>query len=130
MHTILRLVSVGIIGTLLLVVVRDERKELGVVLRLALGAALLLVLITPLAEVLSGFLKLVDQARIRGLYLGLLLKVIGIAYLATFAAHIAYDSGEAGVGWRIEVGAKIVILALALPLVSAILQTVLKMIPS
>ncbi|POB10760.1 SpoIIIAC/SpoIIIAD family protein [Sulfobacillus sp. hq2] len=130
MHTILRLVSMGIIGTLLLVVVRDERKELGVVLRLALGAALLLVLITPLAEVLSGFLKLVDQARIRGLYLGLLLKVIGIAYLATFAAHIAYDSGEAGVGWRIEVGAKIVILALALPLVSAILQTVLKMIPS
>lgn len=130
MHTILRLVSVGIIGTVLLAVVREERKDLGVVLRLAIGVALLLILIVPLAEVLAGFLKLVDQAQIRGLYLGLLLKVIGIAYLATFAAHIAYDSGEAGIGWRIEVGAKIVILALALPLVSAILQTVLKMIPS
>ncbi|OLZ08546.1 stage III sporulation AC/AD family protein [Sulfobacillus thermosulfidooxidans] len=130
MHTILKLVSLGLIGTVFLVIIREERGDIGVILRLAIGVALLLLLVSPLAQVLSGILQLVDQVKIRGLYLGLLLRVIGIAYVATFAAHIANDSGEAGIGWRIEVGAKIVILALALPLISAILHTVLKMIPS
>jgi stage III sporulation protein AD len=130
LQIILKLVFLGIIGTILLVVIREERRDIGVILRLAIGVALLLLLLSPLSRVLSGVLQVVDQVKIRGLYLGLLLKVIGIAYLATFAAHIANDSGEAGIGWRIEVGAKIVILALALPLISAILHTVLKMIPS
>ncbi|WP_053959228.1 stage III sporulation AC/AD family protein [Sulfobacillus thermosulfidooxidans] len=130
MHTILKLVSLGLIGTVFLVIIREERGDIGVILRLAIGVALLLLLVSPLAQVLSGILQLVDQVKIRGVYLGLLLRVIGIAYVATFAAHIANDSGEAGIGWRIEVGAKIVILALALPLISAILHTVLKMIPS
>ncbi len=130
MQILLKLVVLGIIGTVFLVIIREERRDIGVILRLGIGVALLLLLLNPLSHVLSGILQVVNQVKIKGLYLGLLLKVIGIAYLATFAANIANDSGEAGIGWRIEVGAKIIILALALPLVSAILQTVLKMIPS
>ncbi len=130
MHTILRVASVSLIATVLLVVLREERKEWGVILRFGIGAVVLLMILAPLESVISHVVQLAAAAKIRGLYLAILLKVIGIAYIATFAAQLAYDTGESGLGWRVELAGKIAILVIALPLIGAILNTILKMIPS
>lgn len=121
---------VAIVATVMLVIIREQRSEWGTVLRILIGAVLFLMVLHPLMDVISNITRVAALARVRGAYLGLLLKVIGIAYLTTFAAHFAYDAGETGTGWRVEVAGKIVILALALPLVVSITETILKMIPS
>lgn len=121
---------IGIVATILLVVIREQRSEWGAVLRIAVGVVMFLAVIRPLARLVADLVHLASLAHIPGAYIGLLLKVIGIAYLTTFAAHIAYDAGEVGTGWRIEVSGKIVILLLAMPLVASIAETVIKMIPS
>ncbi|MCL5971609.1 MAG: stage III sporulation protein AD [Firmicutes bacterium] len=130
MHTILKVASIALIATVLLVVLREERKEWGVVIRFAVGAVVLLLILAPLQTVIAQVLQLATLVKVRGLYLAILLKVIGIAYIATFAAQMAYDTGESGLGWRVELAGKVAILALSLPLISAIITTILKMIPS
>ncbi len=130
MHTILKIASISLIATVLLVVLREERKEWGVILRFGIGAVVLIMVLAPLQSVISHVMQLAAAARIRGLYLTILLKVIGIAYIATFAAQVAYDTGESGLGWRVELAGKVAILVIALPLIGAILNTILKMIPS
>lgn len=130
MQTILKVASISLIATVLLVVLREERKEWGVILRFGIGAVVLLMILAPLESVITHVVQLAAAAKIRGLYLAILLKVIGIAYIATFAAQLAYDTGESGLGWRVELAGKIAILVIALPLIGAILNTVLKMIPS
>lgn len=130
MQTILKVASISLIATVLLVVLREERKEWGVILRFGIGAVVLLMILAPLDSVITHVVQLAAAAKIRGLYLAILLKVIGIAYIATFAAQLAYDTGESGLGWRVELAGKIAILVIALPLIGAILNTVLKMIPS
>lgn len=130
MHTILKIASISLIATVLLVVLREERKEWGVILRFGIGAVVLIMVLAPLQSVISHVMQLAAAARIRGLYLTILLKVIGIAYIATFAAQVAYDTGESGLGWRVELAGKVSILVIALPLIGAILNTILKMIPS
>jgi stage III sporulation protein AD len=129
-QTILKVASISLIATVLLVVLREERKEWGVILRFGIGAVVLLMILAPLDSVITHVVQLAAAAKIRGLYLAILLKVIGIAYIATFAAQLAYDTGESGLGWRVELAGKIAILVIALPLIGAILNTVLKMIPS
>ena len=130
MQTILKVASISLIATVLLVVLREERKEWGVILRFGIGAVVLLMILAPLDSVITHVVQLAAAAKIRGLYLAILLKVIGIAYIATFAAQLAYDTGESGLGWRVELAGKIAILVIALPLIGAILNTILKMIPS
>ena len=130
MHTILKVASIALIATVLLVVLREERKEWGVVIRFAVGAVVLLLILAPLQTVIAQVLQLATLVKVRGLYLAILLKVRGIAYIATFAAQMAYDTGESGLGWRVELAGKVAILALSLPLISAIITTILKMIPS
>lgn len=130
MHTVVQIALLGLVATVVLVVVKEQRPEWGLILRIGTGAVLLLLVAGPLARVAGEIVHLATLANVRPLYLGLVLKVIGIAYLTTFAAQIAYDTGESGTGWRVEVAGKIVILLLAIPLVVAITETILKMIPT
>lgn len=62
------------------------------------------------------------------MYLAVIFKVIGIAYLGEFAAQICRDSGSTAVASKIELAAKIIILSLMLPILSAILQGILELV--
>jgi stage III sporulation protein AD len=117
-------------ATVLLLVIREERRDLGMILRLAVGLAMMLLLIPDLARVVSAIVRISELAHIPGSYLGLLLKVVGISYLTVFVAQLAQDSGEAGTGLRVELAGKIVILMLAVPIIASITETVLRLIPS
>ena len=130
MLELMRIVGLGLMATVLLIVVREERKDIGVVLRLAIGAAILVLLIPDIARVVSAFVHISELAHIPAQYLALLLKVVGISYITVFVAQLAQDSGEAGTGMRVELAGKIVILVLAIPLIASITETVLKLIPS
>ncbi len=54
----------------------------------------------------------------------MLLKIIGITYISEFAADICRDAGCSAVAGQIGVFAKLSILAVSMPIVSALLQTV------
>jgi stage III sporulation protein AD len=66
------------------------------------------------------------------LYLDFLLnhhKKLGVAYLAEFAAAICQDAGEQAVAKKVEFAAKIIIAVLALPIMVAILESLMELMP-
>lgn len=126
----MRVVGLGLMATVLLMVVREERRDLGVILRLAVGVAILLLLVPDVARVAAALIHLSELAHIPSLYLALLLKVVGISYLTVFVAQLARDAGETSTGMRVELAGKVAILVLAIPLIASITETVLKLIPS
>ncbi len=126
----MRVIGLGLMATVLLMVVREERKDLGVILRLAVGVVMLLIVVPDIARVVASLVHISELAHIPAQYLGLLLKVIGIAYLTVFVSQLAQESGEASTGLRVELAGKIAILLLAVPLIASITETVLKLIPS
>ncbi|MHB8157554.1 MAG: stage III sporulation protein AD, partial [Desulfocucumaceae bacterium] len=60
---------------------------------------------------------------------GTILKIVGIAYIADFGAQICRDAGEGAVASKIEFAAKIMVLVLAVPIVVAVLNSLLKIVP-
>ena len=48
-------------------------------------------------------------------YVGVLVKIIGMAYLVQFGAEICRDAGESAIGSRVELGGRVLILSLTLP---------------
>lgn len=57
-------------------------------------------------------------------YLKTLWKILGITYAAEFSSAICKDAGYQTIALQIEVFAKITILVLSLPVLSALLQTI------
>jgi stage III sporulation protein AD len=52
-----------------------------------------------------------------------------VAYLGEFAAVICQDAGEQAVAKKVEFAAKIIIAVLALPILVAILESLLQLMP-
>lgn len=76
--------------------------------------------ISPLSEVFGSFAEgtgLEDGAKV-------LIKTVGITALAGFAADTCRDTGNSSLASRVELAAKLAIVALALPMINTVLTTV------
>ncbi|GIN60580.1 hypothetical protein J27TS8_05730 [Robertmurraya siralis] len=70
------------------------------------------------------------NAKVNIVYVETILKIIGIAYIAEFAAQITKDAGQGAIASKIELAGKILILAMAIPILSVLIETIIKLIPS
>jgi stage III sporulation protein AD len=126
--TIAPVVGFALVATVVLALVRPLRPELAVLLGLVAGALVLLAVIPRIAQIVS---LLEDMARRGGVgadYLAALLKIVGIAYLTEFGVQVARDAGEGALGSKVELAGKILILVIAIPLVLAVLDLILRLI--
>ena len=89
------------------------------------GVLILLRAIPYLSELFLTITEVADTAGLRTDYLGLVIKVVCIAYIGEFAAQICRDVGENSLAEKADLGTKLVIMVMAMPLLKTILATVL-----
>ena len=70
-----------------------------------------------------------SRASISSEFLGIILKITGIAILTEFAVSICQDSGESSIANKIDIGGKVIIITISLPIISTLLETILKVLP-
>lgn len=125
---IVRVVGIGMVAVVLLAVLRPVRPELAVLLACAAGAYILFLVLGWIGPVLQLLRELALRANVNFQFLNLILKIIGVAYLAEFGAQVARDAGEGGVAAKIELAGKVIVLALAVPIFAAVMEVVLRML--
>jgi len=86
--------------------------------------------VDQISSVIRMLQNIAVDANVNMVYLETILKIIGIAYIAEFGAQISRDAGQGTIASKIELGGKIIILAMALPILTAIIETVIGLIPS
>jgi stage III sporulation protein AD len=122
--TVFKVVGVALVAVAASLVLRAYRPELGLQIAVAAGVLILVLTLDELAA-MSGFLgDVLGRFQIDTGYLKVMLKVIGVAYLAQFAADLCRDAGEGAVAGKVELAGRVLILALCLPVLAAILELV------
>jgi stage III sporulation protein AD len=82
--------------------------------------------ITAILDVMK---ELVNRAGINYFFLATVLKILGVAYLGEFASAICSDAGEQAVARKVEFASKIIIAILALPIIVAIIESLMELLP-
>lgn len=123
-----RLVGIGLLVTVVAVTVRGVRPELALQVSLVGGAILLLFVLRRLAGVVGVLMELAARARLSEPYLEIVLKVIAVSYLVGLGAQVCRDSGERAVAEKLELAGRILILAMALPIMVAVVDAVTGML--
>ncbi|ADI26126.1 stage III sporulation protein AD [Geobacillus thermoleovorans] len=126
----MQIVGLGLIATFLVVLLQEQKSNLAFLLTVFVGCTIFLLLVDQISSILAMLRKMAEGAHIQMVYLETMLKIIGIAYIAEFAAQISKDAGQGAIAAKIELGGKIVILALAVPILTAIIEAVIGLIPS
>ena len=87
-------------------------------------------LVDKIYEIIAMLEKLAVNAHVNMVYLETIFKIIGIAYIAEFASQITKDAGLSSIASKIELSGKILILAMAIPILTVIIETIIQMLPS
>ena len=73
--------------------------------------------------------SITEKASINAKFINLLIKITGIAFLSEFAVSVCKDSGESAIASKIELGSKIIIISMSIPIISSLLELVIKILP-
>lgn len=126
---IIQIVGLGLITTFLALVVKEQKPMFAFLLTVFVGVLIFLFLIDQIFMIVSMLQKLAVNANINMVYVQTILKIIGIAYIAEFGAQIAKDAGQGAIASKIELAGKVFILVMAIPIITAIIETVIGLLP-
>lgn len=121
--TIIQAAVLGITAVALAVQLKPLRQEYSVYLILAAGLVIGFLSISRLELILDTVRAIGSQIRVKNIYLGTLLKMVGITYIAEFASGICRDAGFSALGTQVEMFGKLSILAESAPVLQALLET-------
>ena len=107
---------------------KDNKSEMGFLVILAAGIGIFLYMIGQLAEVIEFIKDIANKANIDTVYIGIVLKILAIAYITSFCSEICKDSGAGSIGSKVEFAGKIMILGLAVPILMAVLNSILQIL--
>ncbi|UXO90095.1 stage III sporulation protein AD [Bacillus safensis] len=127
---IIQIVGLGLIATFLALIVKEQKPTFAFMLVVFSGCVIFLYLIDQIYAIISMIEKIAASAGVNMKYVETILKIIGIAYIAEFGAQLTKDAGQGAIASKIELGGKILILVMAVPILTVIIETILGMIPS
>ncbi|WP_281186588.1 stage III sporulation protein AD [Bacillus solimangrovi] len=126
---IIQIVGIGLVATFLALILKEQKASFASLLVVFVSVAIFLFLIEKVYEIIHMLETLAISANINMIYVETILKIIGIAYIAEFGAQITKDAGQGAIASKIELAGKILILAMAIPILTVIIETVLEMLP-
>lgn len=127
---IMKIVAIGIVAAILSIILREQKPEIAIQISIVTGLVIFILMITKLSSVLAVLKVFADKAKLDLLYFTTILKVIAIAYITEFGAQVCRDAGEGTIAYKIEFAGKVLIMVLAIPIIAALMDIIVKIIPS
>ena len=126
---IVKIIGIGLIALLLIIVMRQYKPEFTVYISLIAGILILACILPKISAIIDMLNSLVSTASINSSFLVLLLKITGIAFLTEVAVSICKDAGESAIATKIDMGGKVVIISMSIPILAGLLETVTQILP-
>lgn len=126
---IIKIIGIALIALIIIILLKQYKPEFVLYVNLIAGALILFLVIEELTGIVKLIQSIADKASINSQFLSILLKITGIAFLSEFAVSICKDSGEAAIASKVELGSKIIIISMSIPIISTLLEIILKILP-
>ena len=125
---IIKIVAFAFAALFIFLLFKEKRSDISILISLSAGVIIFLPIITQLNEVINFIKDIANKANIDTVYIGVVIKILAIAYLATFCSEICKDAGAGSIASKVEFSAKVLILTLAIPILMAVLESILQIL--
>lgn len=123
---IIKIVAFAFVALFITLTVKRNREDIAILISIVAGIMIFIFMISKLTIVINFLQSLSNKANIDVIYLDTVFKILGIAYLSSFTSEICKDAGESSIAMKVEFAGKILILTLSIPILMAVMKTILK----
>ena len=129
MADISKIIGIGLIGLIIIVILKQYKPELAIYVSIITGVLILVFAVEKLTGVINLLQSISNKTNINNNFLKILLKITGITFITEFAVSICSDAGEKAIASKIEIGSKVVIITMSIPIITSLLEIVLEILP-
>ena len=129
MDEIIKIIGIGLIALVIVVILKQYKPEYTIYVSIIAGVLILFLAMEKLSGIINLLQSISDKTYINKQFLGILLKITGIAIITEFAVSICTDAGEKAIASKIEIGSKVIIIAMSIPIVSSLLELIIEILP-
>lgn len=126
---ILKIVVIGIISSILALTLKKQNPEISIIISIAAGILIFMMVIPKLQTVINMLISISNNMKLDKMYISIVMKIIGIAYIAEFGVQICKDAGESSIASKIELVGKVLIMVVSAPILIALMELVLSIMP-
>ncbi len=126
---IVKIIGIGFIALIIIVIIKQYKPEFAMYVSIIAGTIIIFLSLDKIIGIINLLKNLSNKTGINAEFLVVLLKITGIAILTEFAVTICKDSGENAIASKIDFGGKIIVISMSIPIISALLEVILKIMP-
>ena len=124
MMLIFKIIGIGITGAVLSILIKQYKPELAISIPILTVAVIVMICVPYLRAVISAFEDIANRSGIEMAHMKIVIKIIGIAYVCQFASDICTDAGERAIASKIELGGRIAIITVSMPIMYNLLELI------
>lgn len=126
---IIKLIGIGLIALVIIIIVKQYKPEFVIYVELAAGVLILSMAFDGISQIVNIVQSYSQKISVNNKFVTIILKITGIAILAEFATSICKDAGEAAIASKIDLGSKVMIITTSIPIISSLLEVILRVLP-
>lgn len=126
---IIQIVGIALIAVFIILLLKQYKPEFVVHISIIAGILIFSMIVPKFSAIIELLNSLTDKLGVNSQFFGILLKITGIAYISEFATSICRDSGETAIASKVELGAKVIIIAMSIPILGSVIETLVNILP-
>ncbi len=126
---IVKIIGIGLIALIIIVIIKQYKPEFAIYVSLGAGILIFALIAAKMSGIIDILKSLANKTAINSDFLVLLIKITGVAILTEFAVSVCKDSGESAIASKIDLGGKVIIMSMSIPIMSSLLETIIKILP-
>ena len=126
---IIKIIGIAFIAVIIIVILKQYRPEFAIYASIIAGVLILTLASNTLSGIIDMIKSISSKTNINSEFLAILIKITGIAILTEFAVSICKDAGESAIASKVDIGGKIIIISMSIPIINALIDTVVKILP-
>lgn len=126
---IIKIIGIAFVSVIIIVILKQYRPEFAIYASILAGVLILTLASNTLSGIIEMIKSISSKTNINSQFLMILIKITGIAILTEFAVSVCKDSGESAIASKVDIGGKIIIISMSIPIINALIETVVKVLP-
>lgn len=125
---VFKIVLIALLVTAMILIIKQTRPEIAMLVSVMTCTILFLFSVNKIGQVVELLNNLASNAGISSEFLGIILKIVGIAYITEFGASVCKDVGESAIAGKVQFVGKCIIIVLGIGIIGNFVEVVLSIV--
>ncbi len=126
----IQIIGIGISGTVAAIILKEYKPAYALCVAAITATVIFFLMLSEISYIFEVIRTISGRIDLDGHYIGTIIRIIGIAYVAQFGTEICRDAGQNTIAQKIELAGKILIVTASIPLLTAVLNLLIGILPA